>query len=107
MQFQDWEPCHLSEPTSKRASKLIFKFCYFICVTFFAYVKHHFIQKLIQKISSAELEAARPQTVGEEELQLQLALAMSREEAEQEEQRRRSDDVRLQLALSQSQQDFK
>jgi len=53
------------------------------------------------------LEAARPQTVGEEELQLQLALAMSREEAEQEEQRRRSDDVRLQLALSQSQQDFK
>ncbi|XP_024221287.1 epsin-2 isoform X9 [Bombus vosnesenskii] len=54
-----------------------------------------------------ELEAARPQTVGEEELQLQLALAMSREEAEQEEQRRRSDDVRLQLALSQSQQDFK
>ncbi|XP_076672608.1 epsin homolog lqf isoform X1 [Andrena cerasifolii] len=55
----------------------------------------------------AKLEAARPQTVGEEELQLQLALAMSREEAEQEEQRRRSDDVRLQLALSQSQQDFK
>ncbi|XP_015429908.1 PREDICTED: epsin-2 isoform X2 [Dufourea novaeangliae] len=54
-----------------------------------------------------ELEAARPQTVGEEVLQLQLALAMSREEAEQEEQRRRSDDVRLQLALSQSQQDFK
>ncbi|XP_032663496.1 epsin-2 isoform X5 [Odontomachus brunneus] len=72
--FQDWEPCHLSEPTSRRAT---------------------------------ELEAARPQTVGEEELQLQLALAMSREEAEQEEQRRRSDDVRLQLALSQSQQDFK
>ncbi|XP_034939944.1 epsin-2 isoform X2 [Chelonus insularis] len=57
--------------------------------------------------SKPELEAARPQTVGEEELQLQLALAMSREEAEQEEQRRRSDDVRLQLALSQSQQDFK
>ncbi|XP_058788874.1 epsin-2 isoform X2 [Phymastichus coffea] len=57
--------------------------------------------------SRPDLEAARPQTVGEEELQLQLALAMSREEAEQEEQRRRSDDVRLQLALSQSQQDFK
>ncbi|XP_048507740.1 epsin-2 isoform X2 [Athalia rosae] len=70
--FQDWEPCQLSETASK-----------------------------------PELEAARPQTVGEEELQLQLALAMSREEAEQEEQRRRSDDVRLQLALSQSQQDFK
>ncbi|XP_077257164.1 epsin homolog lqf isoform X6 [Temnothorax americanus] len=72
--FQDWEPCHLSESTARRTT---------------------------------ELEAARPQTVGEEELQLQLALAMSREEAEQEEQRRRSDDVRLQLALSQSQQDFK
>ncbi|GAB1863987.1 Epsin-2 [Camponotus japonicus] len=72
--FQDWEPCHLSDLSTRRAT---------------------------------ELEAARPQTVGEEELQLQLALAMSREEAEQEEQRRRSDDVRLQLALSQSQQDFK
>ncbi|XP_051162488.1 epsin-2 isoform X3 [Leptopilina boulardi] len=70
--FQDWEPCQLSETSSR-----------------------------------PELEAARPQTIGEEELQLQLALAMSREEAEQEEQRRRSDDVRLQLALSQSQQDFK
>ncbi|XP_025835900.1 epsin-2 isoform X2 [Agrilus planipennis] len=54
-----------------------------------------------------ELELARPQTAGEEELQLQLALAMSREEAEQEEQKKRSDDVRLQMALSQSQQDFK
>ncbi|XP_027837842.1 epsin-2 isoform X3 [Aphis gossypii] len=54
----------------------------------------------------AELESARPQTVGEEELQLQLALAMSREEAEQEEQKRRSDDVRLKLALSQSENEF-
>uniref|UniRef100_A0A2I3SY59 Epsin 2 n=2 Tax=Pan TaxID=9596 RepID=A0A2I3SY59_PANTR len=34
---------------------------------------------------SSELEQARPQTSGEEELQLQLALAMSREVAEQEE----------------------
>ncbi|EEB10998.1 Epsin-1, putative [Pediculus humanus corporis] len=58
-------------------------------------------------LTSKELENARPQTVGEEELQLQLALAMSREEAEQEEQRRKSDDVRLQLALSQSQHEFK
>ncbi|GFG30205.1 hypothetical protein Cfor_10181 [Coptotermes formosanus] len=56
--------------------------------------------------TSRELETARPQTIGEEELQLQLALAMSREEAEQEEQRRRSDDVRLQLALSQSEEEF-
>ncbi|XP_042866763.1 epsin-2-like isoform X29 [Penaeus japonicus] len=53
-----------------------------------------------------QLEAARPQTVGEEELQLQLALAMSKEEAEQEEQRRRSDDVRLQMALTQSEEEF-
>ncbi|KAL0278312.1 UNVERIFIED_CONTAM: hypothetical protein PYX00_000166 [Menopon gallinae] len=58
-------------------------------------------------LTSKEIESARPQTVGEEELQLQLALAMSREEAEQEEQRRKSDDVRLQLALSQSQHEFK
>jgi len=57
--------------------------------------------------TSRELETARPQTIGEEELQLQLALAMSREEAEQEEQRRRSDDVRLQLALSQSEEEFR
>ncbi|XKL68647.1 hypothetical protein PGB90_006416 [Kerria lacca] len=57
--------------------------------------------------TKAEIECARPQTAGEEELQLQLALAMSREEAEQEEQKRRSDDVRLQLALSQSEKEFK
>ncbi|KAK4301802.1 hypothetical protein Pmani_026071 [Petrolisthes manimaculis] len=53
-----------------------------------------------------QLEAARPQTVGEEELQLQLALAMSKEEAEQEEQKKRSDDVRLQMAITQSEEDF-
>uniref|UniRef100_A0A8D8PSM2 Epsin-2 n=1 Tax=Cacopsylla melanoneura TaxID=428564 RepID=A0A8D8PSM2_9HEMI len=53
--------------------------------------------------ATPELESARPQTAGEEELQLQLALAMSREEAEQEEQKKKSDDVRLQLALSASQ----
>lgn len=54
-----------------------------------------------------ELEAARPQTAGEEELQLELVLAMSLEEAEQEEQKRKLDEVKLKLALSQSQQDFK
>lgn len=57
-------------------------------------------------VPPGELENARPQTAGEEELQLQLALAMSREEAEQDAARRRSDQVRLQLALSQSQNDF-
>ncbi|XP_046660714.1 epsin-2 isoform X3 [Homalodisca vitripennis] len=60
-----------------------------------------------RRVETGELESARPQTVGEEELQLQLALAMSREEAQQEEQKRRSDDVRLQLALSQSENEFK
>jgi len=51
-----------------------------------------------------DLDLARPQTAGEEELQLQLALAMSREEAEKEEEKRRSDEVRLALAISQSQE---
>jgi len=51
---------------------------------------------------ASELENARPQTIGEEELQLQLALAMSKEEAEQEERLRKNDDLRLQLALSES-----
>ena len=38
-------------------------------------------------LTNTELEAARPQTVGEEMLQLQVALAMSREETEQEDPR--------------------
>ncbi|XP_063286513.1 epsin-2 isoform X2 [Pelobates fuscus] len=54
---------------------------------------------------SSELEQARPQTSGEEELQLQLALAMSREAAEQEERIRRGDDLRLQMALEESRKD--
>ncbi|CAL8092667.1 unnamed protein product [Orchesella dallaii] len=60
-----------------------------------------------RSVSVSEIENARPQTVGEEELQLQLALAMSKEEADQEEKRRRSDELRLQMALSQSEQEFK
>ncbi|XP_057378681.1 epsin-2-like [Daphnia carinata] len=55
-------------------------------------------------VAPTDLDLARPQTAGEEELQLQLALAMSREEAEKEEEKRRSDDVRLALAISQSQE---
>lgn len=54
-----------------------------------------------------ELECARPQTAGEEELQLQLALAMSKEEADLEERLRRNDDLRLKMALTESQEDFK
>lgn len=51
---------------------------------------------------SAEIEQARPQTAGEEELQLQLALAMSKEEADQEKKAGDSDDIRLKMALSKS-----
>ncbi|GFR06158.1 epsin-2 [Trichonephila clavata] len=55
----------------------------------------------------SDLEQARPQTAGEEELQLQLALAMSKEEAEQSERLKRNDDLRLQMALSQSEVETK
>ncbi|KGL80069.1 Epsin-3, partial [Tinamus guttatus] len=51
---------------------------------------------------ASDLEQARPQTTGEEELQLQLALAMSREEAG----RPRTDEERqLQLALALSREE--
>ncbi|XP_075686717.1 epsin-2 isoform X2 [Rhinoderma darwinii] len=66
---------------------------------------HGFMCDVISATSprvSSELEQARPQTSGEEELQLQLALAMSREVAEQEERVRRGDDLRLQMALEES-----
>ncbi|ODM86820.1 Epsin-2, partial [Orchesella cincta] len=61
----------------------------------------------LRSVSVSEIENARPQTLGEEELQLQLALAMSKEEADQERKQRRSDELRLQMALSQSEQEFK
>lgn len=56
---------------------------------------------------TSDLEQARPQTSGEEELQLQLALAMSREEAEKPvpPASHRDEDLQLQLALRLSQQD--
>ncbi|XP_076366150.1 epsin-2-like isoform X2 [Tachypleus tridentatus] len=50
----------------------------------------------------SELEGARPQSPGEEEIQLQLALAMSKEAAELEERQRQNDDLRLQLAITES-----
>merc|ERR1719486_1331 len=52
-----------------------------------------------------DIELARPQTHGEEELQLQLALAMSREEADAEETKKKSDDMRLTLAIQKSRAD--
>uniref|UniRef100_A0A8C3YWG0 Epsin 3 n=1 Tax=Catagonus wagneri TaxID=51154 RepID=A0A8C3YWG0_9CETA len=58
---------------------------------------------------TSDLEQARPQTSGEEELQLQLALAMSREEAEKPvpPASRRDEDLQLQLALRLSRQEQK
>jgi len=56
-------------------------------------------------IPRSEVEMARPQTSGEEELQLQLALAMSREEAETEESKKKSDDMRLTLAIQKSKEE--
>jgi len=52
--------------------------------------------------SNSELEAARPSTVGEEELQLQLALAMSKEEHDEDAKRMKSDQIKLQLAIEES-----
>ena len=52
-----------------------------------------------------ELEAARPSTAGEEELQLQLALAMSKEEADTDEKKRRTDQAKLEIALEESKRD--
>ncbi|KAK4337283.1 hypothetical protein RND71_043281 [Anisodus tanguticus] len=54
---------------------------------------------------NTELEQARPQTIGEEELQLQLALAMSKEEAEADERQRKNDDLRLKLAITESEKE--
>ncbi|XP_024429137.2 epsin-3 isoform X5 [Desmodus rotundus] len=56
---------------------------------------------------ASDLEQARPQTSGEEELQLQLALAMSREEAEKPvpPASHRDEDLQLQLALHLSRQE--
>ncbi|XP_037094164.1 epsin-1-like [Pollicipes pollicipes] len=59
----------------------------------------------VTRPAAPDLEMARPQTSGEEELQLQLAIAMSQEEAERERQRSRSDEVRLQMALKESEHD--
>jgi epsin len=55
--------------------------------------------------ANPDLEKARPQTLGEEELHLRLALAMSKEEAEVEERQRKNDDLRLQLALTESEKE--
>ncbi|XP_019373120.1 PREDICTED: epsin-3 isoform X2 [Gavialis gangeticus] len=52
---------------------------------------------------TSDLEQARPQTTGEEELQLQLALAMSREEAEKEVRAWQGENSLLQKTLEETQ----
>jgi len=51
---------------------------------------------------SSDLEAVRPSSYGEEDLQLQLALAMSKEEHDEEIKRRKGDELKLQMALEES-----
>jgi epsin len=51
---------------------------------------------------NSELEAVRPSSYGEEDLQLQLALAMSKEEHDEEVKRRKGDELKLQMALEES-----
>lgn len=104
---QSWAACSSTE--NQTPCKQVFHFraissTYLLVISFAA---NNFKMFRFSENLTAEIECARPQTAGEEELQLQLALAMSREEAEQEEQKRRSDDVRLQLALTQSEKEFK
>ncbi|KAM6240528.1 epsin-3 isoform 2-T5 [Spheniscus humboldti] len=53
---------------------------------------------------ASDLEQARPQTTGEEELQLQLALAMSREEAEKEVRAWQGENSVLQRAIEETAQ---
>ncbi|CAL8303657.1 unnamed protein product [Merluccius merluccius] len=55
---------------------------------------------------TTDMEQARPQTSGEEELQLQLALAMSREESEKEKRSRQGDESLLQKALEESKREM-
>lgn len=51
---------------------------------------------------SADVEAARPQTLGEEDLQLQLALEMSKAESENQTKESKQEDLRLEMAIKES-----
>ena len=55
-----------------------------------------------RRLSSSELEYARPSSVGEEEIQLQLALAMSKEEHDETVRTKKHDDIKLHLAMEES-----
>lgn len=49
--------------------------------------------------ANSELDDARPNSLGEEEMQMQLALALSKEESEKEAEMRKGDDVLFQVVL--------
>lgn len=56
----------------------------------------------IDPTGNTEVEAARPQTANEEDLQLQLALEMSKAEADNAKKAEDKEDIRLKLAIEQS-----
>lgn len=55
--------------------------------------------------SLSEVDAARPSSPGEEELQLQLALAMSKEEHDAEVKREKSEEAKIAMAIEASKRD--
>lgn len=56
----------------------------------------------LSKALRADLEAVRPSSLGEEDLQLQVALAMSREEHQDLEMKRKADLLKVQMAVKES-----
>lgn len=55
--------------------------------------------------SLSEVDAVRPSSPGEEELQLQLALAMSKEEHDAEVKREKSEEAKIAMAIEASKRD--
>merc|ERR1719454_628981 len=51
---------------------------------------------------NSEVEASRPQTIGEEDLQLQLALEMSKAESDNTKKDTKQEDLRLKMAIQES-----
>jgi len=50
----------------------------------------------------SDIDAVRPTTTNEEDLQLQMALAMSKEAHEEDERKRKGDEIKLQMAIEES-----
>lgn len=55
-----------------------------------------------KRLDNSEVEASRPQTIGEEDLQLQLALEMSKAESDNTKKDTKQEDIRLKLAIQES-----